>query len=779
MANRTNRASATGKTQKTGVPRQPFVGLAMMAALGIIAADFFPVPQTGWLPVGAAFLAAGLAVLRWPAAGSTYALVSLGFFLLHSTQIEDTPGLRLAAQLGDRPRAINATGSVVDEPKIGTNGFATFMFKLESIEIEGRTLPTTATLLVRWRGEPQFGNEFRFFGIAEPISPPRNPGEFDMRSYLRRRDVRRTLFVRYAEDGVLLHHDGGNPILRAAQASRAWMQKILCRSLEDSPDVQNFVSGIALGLRHQTPEDIEEPFQQTGTLHLFAVAGLHVGIVGQLLWVLAAVGRLSRKWATRLIIPLLLFYAAVTGLHVSSVRAAVMSSILLGGFFFERKVFVFNGLAAAAFFLLAWDTNELFSTGFQLSFAVVGSIILLADPLFQFLRRFTSADPFLPRSLLSRPRRLFGITFEYICRGGSVSLAAWLGSLPLILWYFHLITPISLIANLVVVPIAFFILAIAMLSLLTAPLLGWLSIVFNNANWFLARLVLALVHWFAQLPGGHYYVARPQWPEQANTRITVLDAGAGAAVHVRAPRADWLFDCGSERDYDRLLRQYLYAAGVNRIHGLLLSHGDSLHIGGAAPLLQDFTPQLLIDNPAADRSLVHRRLRRALSQRNVEPTNLRAGNSFEISPQIIAKILFPPNGFAAGTADDETLVMQLLIARTTRVLFVSDSGYATENALFASGVDLQSDIVIKGQHHSGKSGSDRFLDAVRPKLIVATSRDFPEYERISDEWADVVRAKGIKLFRQDETGAVEICFREREWEARAYITGEIFRSVNR
>src|SRR6266849_10663907 len=103
--------------------------------------------------------------------------------------------------------------------------------------------------------------------------------------------------------------------------------------------------------------------------------------------------RLSRKWATALIIPSILFYAAVTGLHVSSVRAAVMSSILLGGFFFERKVFVLNGLAAAAFFLLAWDTNELFSTGFQLSFAVVGSIILLADPLFQFLRRFTAADP--------------------------------------------------------------------------------------------------------------------------------------------------------------------------------------------------------------------------------------------------------------------------------------------------------------------------------------------------------------------------------------------------
>ena len=758
---------------------QPFVGLTMMAVLGIVASDFFPLPPSWWLLIGIVSVAATLAVLRWPTSGSTYALVGAGFFLLHSLQIEDTPGLRLIAQLGDRPRTIKATGFVVDEPKIAPNGFATFLFKLQSIELEGRTLPTEATLLVRWRGEAQFGDTFELFGIAEPIAPPRNLGEFDMRSYLARHDIRRTLFVRYAENGVLLRHAGGNPILRAAQASRAWMQRVLCRSLEDSPNVQNFLSGIVLGLRHQTPEDIEEPFQQTGTLHLFAVAGLHVGIVAQLLWILATVGRVSRKWATRSIIPLLLFYSAVTGLHVSSLRAAVMSSVLLGGFFVERRVFVLNSLAAAAFFLLAWNTNELFSTGFQLSFAVVGAIILLADPLLLFLRRFTAGDPFLPRTLLRGPRRLSGSIFEWICRGGSVSLSAWLGSLPLILWYFHLVTPISLLANLIVVPIAFFILAIALLSILTAPLCSWLSIVFNNANWLLAHLVLVLVHWFAQLPGGHYYVAEPYWVKSAPAKMVVLDVGAGAAVHMCSQGANWLFDCGSERDYDRVLREYLHAAGVNRIKGLLLSHGDSLHIGGTAPLLQDFVPQVLIDNPAADHSLIHRRLRRALAPRKIAVTNLSAGNSFEISPQITGKVLFPPPGCAATTADDEALVVQLLIARTTKVLFVSDSGYATENALLDSYADLQSDIMIKGQHHSGKSGTDRFLNAVKPKLIVATSRNFPEYERISDEWANAVRAKDIKLFRQDETGAVELCFGQRDWTARAYVTGETFRSTNR
>src|SRR5205807_5796902 len=337
-----------------------------------------------------------IALFSWPNLGSTYLLVGCGFFLLHNFRIGDTAGLQLAADLSERPRVVNALGFVTSEPKLASNGFATFLFKLESIELEGKTRPTHATLVACWRGNPEFGHELKLFGIAEPIEPPRNPGEFDMRSYLARQDVRRSLFVRCPEDGVVLKRAGGSRILRPAQKSRAWMQSAICRGLDDSPPVQNFLSGIVLGLRHQMSEDIEEPFQQTGTLHLFAVAGLHVGIVARLLWILAMVARLSRKWATIIIIPLLLFYAAITGLHVSSVRAAVMSSILLAGFFFERKVFALNSLAAAAFFLLCWDTNEFFATGFQLSFAVVGGIILLADPLSQWLRALGAPDPFLP-----------------------------------------------------------------------------------------------------------------------------------------------------------------------------------------------------------------------------------------------------------------------------------------------------------------------------------------------------------------------------------------------
>ena len=757
------------------VPRQPFVGLASIAATGIALADFRPFPLSVLLVV--LLIGSGLLV-TWPNTPLTYAVVGLGFFWLHSFHVTDSPGLRLAMQLGANPPAITATGAVISEPKVAANGLASFLLRLDSIEIDEKHVPTNAVLLVRWRGYPSVGDEITLFGVVEAIRGPRNPGEFDMRSYLSRRDIRHGLLVRYRDDGRILRHHHGNPVLRGAEKSRRWMQTVLCRGLADSPDVENFIGGIALGLRHQTAEDIEEPFQQTGTLHLFAVAGLHVGIVARLLWMLATAAQLSRRWAAGLIIPAVFFYAAITGLHVSSVRAAIMSSVLLGALFFERRVFVFNSLAAAAFFLLCWNTNELFSTGFQLSFSVVGAILLLTDPFYGFMRRWGAPDALIPSSLLGGPRRFLDNCFRWLCRGISVSLAAWLGSLALIYWHFNLVSPVSLFANLFVVPLAFFVLAIGLLSLLVAPLASRLSLILNGANWLLAKLVLGAVHLFAQVPGGHYYLEHPRFERPALASITVLDVGAGAAVHLRTAGADWLLDCGSGRDYERVLRSYLHFRGINRLAGLLLTHGDALHIGGAGRLLNDLPPEVLIDNPAPDRSAVHRKLRLEFERPGFK-TKISNKRKLTISRQTSIQILSPDNGSFKTTADDQSLIVQLSIGPSTKVLFVSDIGYDTEHTLIAGKTDLRSDILIKGQHHSGRSGSDKFLEAVRPRLIIATSRDFPPHERVREEWAAHVRAKGIAFFRQDETGAVELRFDNGSWEARSYVTGEIFRSSSR
>jgi beta-lactamase superfamily II metal-dependent hydrolase len=241
-----------------------------------------------------------------------------------------------------------------------------------------------------------------------------------------------------------------------------------------------------------------------------------------------------------------------------------------------------------------------------------------------------------------------------------------------------------------------------------------------------------------------------------------------------------LIDCGSERTYERIVRQYLHWAGVNRLTGVVLTHGDSQHIGGITQLLSDFPRVRVIDNPAPDRSVIHRRLSRIVPElggrKSVE---VAAGDNFHLSREVIAHILFPPRGFAGATADDQALVIRLSIPSGPSVLFMSDNGAETEGALLSNSTDRQSDILVKGQHSSGISGSAPFLDAVRPRLIIATSKEFPEHERISEQWADQLRVRGIKLFRQDETGAVELNFSNQEWTARAYLTGEVFRSVSR
>jgi competence protein ComEC len=753
--------------------RQPFVGLVLAAIIGIVVADYFPAITVSIFLIANA---GALAALRWRFAPLVFAVVGATFFVLHSARITNTPADALAQLAGQQPRPANVTGIVTTEPKIEANGNATFLLKLCGAKIENQDIRTDATVFVRWRGRPNIGDELALFGTVQPIEVPRTAGEFDMRAYLARRDVKSLFIVRYPENGRILAPGSGFSVLRAAAHSREWMQRILSRDIENSPDVVGLICGTALGLRHQARDDIEEPFQQTGTLHLFAVAGLHVGIVARLLWTVAMVLRLPRKTATALIIPLLFFYAAITGLHTASVRAAVMSALLLGGIFFDRKVLALNSLAAAAFLILLFDSNQLFTSGFQLSFAVVGTIVLLADPMFVRSGRVVAPDPFLPRALLSRAQRFRIKAGRKLMRGASVSLAAWIGSLPLIYWYFYLITPVSLVANLVVVPIAYFVLALAMLSLIAAPISSGLSIIFNNANWLISHVVLGLVHFFALLPAGHLYL--PRFTESHTPiMITVLDEGTGGAAHIRANGYDWLIDCGGERNYERTLKSLLHSRGVNRLQGILLTHGDAHHIGAALETIANFAPREIYDNPLEVRSSAQRRFRDAPGKR--ESRLLFRGDWLLLGRDVHAEILYPPPNIKIRSADDAPLIAQLIINEQIRVLFESDAGAEAEVALLGSGDDLKSDILIKGQHHSGDSGTREFLDGVKPKLIIATSRESPVAEQITEEWSSEIARRGIKLFRQDRTGAVEIQFRGEDWTAQSYLTGECFRSSKR
>src|SRR5262249_58289596 len=136
-------------------PRQLFMGLALMAAAGIIVAEVVPLRPAALLPGAIIFALCIVVAACWPKLPVTYLIVAAGFFLLHKFANTATEGQQLAEQLGERPRIVTAVGCVITEPKIAPSGFATFLLKLKSVEFEGRKQWTHAVWQVRCKRPPE------------------------------------------------------------------------------------------------------------------------------------------------------------------------------------------------------------------------------------------------------------------------------------------------------------------------------------------------------------------------------------------------------------------------------------------------------------------------------------------------------------------------------------------------------------------------------------------------------------------------------------------------
>ena len=759
-------------------PRQPFTGLAVAATLGIIAADRWPAPG---LPM-ATLLALGAALLWWrPRTIGCWLFAGAAFFALHVLRYHDSPAREIARQVSARPRVVRATGIVWSEPEPptfwahGLTGF--FRVKLESIDLPGPASAEGVLVNVSWSGPlPSYGDRITFTGSARNLEPTRNPGQFDFTRHLARQGISSEITVRFAEDGMIESRGHGSRVQSFAFAARRWIQRQLEFGLAAEPEVTALIASMVLGLRGDTPDDARELFQRTGTLHLFAVSGLNVAMLAGMVLALLRSLRVSGGAAVAVTIPILGFYALVTGLPASCVRATIMGSLILLAPVFDRRAVASNSICAAAVLILAWDTNQLFLPGFQFSFVLVLTIVLLARRIERWFAPLGYPDPFLPRALWSRGQGMRASAWQLVAGTLGVTLSAWVGSLAFTAGYFHLFSPAAIVANLVAVPIAFVVLALGVATLLVIPVWEAGAVFLNNANWLTAKTLLAVIKAFALLPGGYVYVEVPRLDSAPGSELTVLDLRDGGAIHLRSGESDWLIDCGSSFDYSRTVLPYLRSRGVNRLDGLVLTHGDTRHIGGALAVLDDFHPRAIIDSPLADRSPTRAAFHRELADRRLGKSICVRGDLLRLGPQATLRVLFPPPGLKRSAADDKALVLQFESAGS-RVLFMSDSGFSTEQWLLENEPDLRSDLLVKGQHGRDFSGTMEFLARVQPQAVICSQREPGEGPEPLDDWEKNAAARGITVFRQDRTGAVRVELRTGgAREIRAVLGDQIFRN---
>jgi ComEC/Rec2-related protein len=756
--------------------RLPLLGLGSAAVVGIEIADAWCIPFEAFLIPGLLLFA-----LCWtlPRTITCIALTVTIFAALHTVRHRENAGRALEAALADGPRVATAIGVVTTEPDplpyFSKKRTGTFQMEVDRIELSESSIECDSKLAVTWSGPlPSYGDRIRIRGSLRPLEAPRNPGQFDYPDYLRRHGIFASIVSELPQDCAIEAHGAGNPLIALGLKSRQWMQGQLALDLEDSPDASNLIASMVLGLRGDTSEDVKDLFRRTGTLHLFAVSGLNVAMLGGLVWFVLKPFGMRRSRAVMIIIPAMVFYAIVTGLGASCVRAAVMASIVSLGESLERRPAVLNNLGFAALLILGWDTNELFSPGFRFSFVLVAVIVLFANSLQRRMEPLGQPDPFLPRPLWNLRQRWTAAGWRWLAGGIAVTVTAWLGSLPFTAGYFHLFSVSAIIANLLAVPLAFFVLTLGLLTLLTVPAWKGLAVIFSNANWAFAKSLLFVVGLFARTPGGHHYVELPGLSKPASVELTILDVGDGAAIHLRSHGVNWSIDAGSARQYERITLPYLRSRGVDRLDAFLLTHGDAQHVGGAKEMLDDFAPRLVLDSPLKDRSTTRRKFHAELITRMQGKAFLERGDVL-VCGDATVRVLYPVAGMNRANADDKALVLRVE-CNGVRILLTSDSGFSTETWLVENEADLRADVLVKGHHSKDLSGTPEFLSRVSPQTVIVSSLRYGELPTTLDPWTAELEAGGVAVFRQDRCGAVSVKVRNRAVEVRGFLNGQSFRN---
>lgn len=645
------------------------------------------------------------------------------------------------------------------------------------------------------------GRTVEVTGVLQPPGFRPVEGAFDYRTYLEQKGIHYLLKTEGTNDWRLVP---GVPAPARPWADRFqdWARRTLAKGLPEEDEPLRLLWAMTLGWKPALTQEVAQPFMRSGTLHVFAISGLHIALIAGILVKLLRVFQIPRGICGLIVIPLIWGYTAATGWQASAIRSTVMMTVIVAGWSLERPSHLLNSLAAAGLVILVSDPTQLFQAGFQLSFFVVLGLALIAPPLQRVCENLLRPDPLVPDELRPWWLRGFRALAGFITAGFATSLAAWLGSLPLIAWYFYMVTPVSLLANLIVVPLSGAALASSLGSLLCGDWLPWFTELFNHASWLLMKIMVSVSEWAARLPGAFFYTRPPVWIEFAayytilaavlsgwlfragrwkwglpvilsvmtvwaavrfhrgnDVVITVPPLG-GAGIFVTAPDAEsgLLIDPGDGSGTGLLLKPFLRSHGVNRLSNLVLTHGDVRRVGGYDVLADDFTLEKITISRVPFRSRAYRdileRPATSLPPRTVVRRGDRIGQW---------RVLHPDAGDRFVQADDSALVL-LGEFGPFRVLALSDLGKLGQQTLIGREPDLRADFVITGLPGRSEPLTDALLESIQPRAILVASAEFPANARLNSQQRRRLEGFDIPLISTDDTGAATLRLSPSGWE---------------
>lgn len=480
------------KTAKhlTADMRRPLVILCLFFCLGIIFAAWSELSLLAFGLFYAACLVCSLMFIRNDLGFVVFiALASffLGASLLKNSQ--DLPDCHISRYLLSPSRPVSLKGWVDSDPLASTNK-TSFIFKAEGLILEGNQKRVCGEVLTGVFGNRNFrygqtliltGTLYRPFNFA--LSPTLN-----YRDYLKRRGIYAMLAVKKNSEIQDLGVNRGSIVMSFSFWLKHEMEAIIDKNL--SPIPASILNAMLLGERKAVPRLINDDMIKSGTVHILVVSGFNVGIVAFIVLTFLKVLRIPRRPRLFLAILLLVIYCFLTGASTPVVRATVMGLVLLLGYLIEREPDLYNSLALAAMIILVFNPRQIWDVGFELSFVSVLSIVWL----------YPKIKSLFPQRL--RKTKYISSLIQIF----AISFSAWLGTAGLIAYYFKIISPVTVLANMVIVPVTSFITACGFALVMVGKILPQISFLFARSCELTIFVLLSVNYFLINLKGAYHFI---------------------------------------------------------------------------------------------------------------------------------------------------------------------------------------------------------------------------------------------------------------------------------
>ena len=560
-------------------------------------------------------------------------------------------------------------------------------------------------------------------------------------------------------------------------------------------DTAPFLIALLTGERAELKRDtfFHAMLKESGVIHCIAVSGMHLSFLVSFLYVLLGRG----KAGSLVCIPVILAFMAMTGFTASVVRAGIMQLAVCTGTLLEREYDSHSALGLSLMLLTAWNPYCILNAGLQLSFASTLSILLFCAPI-------GNALPRLPQEL--EKRRVPGSILRYVRNSLAVSFSAMILTAPITAATFGQVALLAPLTNLLILWAVSLCFGLGMLAGLTAFVsLRAAAVIGYPARW-LVRYLAAVVKCVGRLPFASLYPDggmvtlwmfciyglllayrflpgvhnRMGWffcaalvsllafrgmglllERQDAVCAAAIDVGQGQCAVFSDKTHTLVIDCGgsgSDNAGDTAAR-YLLSRGRRHIDALILTHFHSDHANGAVELLRRLPTSLLVIPPAEDAEEAAELLR-AAAELGVEVMTVSDPVTLLDWDTLTATVV-PPLG---ETGDNEQGLCVLLAREDFELLVMGDASRATEQRLLERLALPDIEVLAVGHHGSKTSTSPRLLETCAPDTaLISVGRN--SYGLPDDETLRTLTAAGIRTYRTDENGTIEIRVRARKGAA--------------